>query len=122
MLRQLSTPQSEYRRRDTLSLLILEPLPGQLPPWQRRTNFWLISTNPARGAKRLRTMAARRLRDAIPRLSQRQAQARETWTCDWLSFATRDCSPCAKALASRPVFSAHARQSRVNAIDASNDK
>src|SRR5512132_2890638 len=44
------------------------------------------------------------------------------WTCDWLSFATRDCSPCAKALASRPVFSAHARQSRVNAIDASNDK
>ncbi len=26
------------------------------------------------------------------------------WTCDWLSFATRDCSPCAKALASRPGF------------------
>ena len=76
--------------------------------WRRRTNVWRGVTSPTGGAKRLRTMAARPLRDAIPRISQRQAQARETRTCDWLSFATRDCSPCAKALASRPVFSAHA--------------
>jgi hypothetical protein len=34
-------------------LLILEPLPGQLPPWQRRTNVWRRETNPARGSKLL---------------------------------------------------------------------
>src|SRR6266700_7075753 len=42
------------------------------------TNKCLAQSNKSRtGAKRLRTMAARRLRDAIPRISQRQAQARE---------------------------------------------
>src|SRR6516225_4090138 len=33
--------------------LILEPLTGQLPPWQRRTTLWRKATNPWAGAKRL---------------------------------------------------------------------
>jgi|SRR6516165_10469761 hypothetical protein len=35
--------------------LILEPLPKQLPPWQRRTNVWRRATNPWDGAKRLKS-------------------------------------------------------------------
>ena len=33
---------------------ILEPLTGQLPPWQRRTNLWRKATSPYEVAKRLR--------------------------------------------------------------------
>src|SRR5215470_13958343 len=36
--------------------LILEPLTGQLPPWQRRTNVWRKITSPRTGAKRLRSV------------------------------------------------------------------
>jgi hypothetical protein len=36
-----------------------------------------------------------------------------------VTSSARDCSPCAKALASRPVFSAHARmwQNNANKLD-----
>ena len=45
---------SEFRAK-ALSLLILEPLPEQLPPWQRRTNVWRTLTSPGCRPKRQRS-------------------------------------------------------------------
>jgi hypothetical protein len=53
--------------------LILEPLTGQLPPWQRRTNVWRKATNLWDNAKRLRTRAVVCLTRGLPPRSRSAA-------------------------------------------------